>query len=232
MRIRNWQQFQHFKDRTPPWVKLYRDLLDDPDWNALDGHSAKVLTMLWLVASEDKTMQGQLPELNRLAFRLRMTPAEVSRALQNLSPWVELEQPDIEVISARYRLDAPETETETETEAPLPMAPACTLSPEASPRQARGKPEARPVERDKASSGGTRFPADMDLTEAWIEEAQRVRPDLSRETVRNIFEGFRDYWLSKPGKDGRKSDWLATWRNWIRREKPRAEEAKEKEDWI
>jgi hypothetical protein len=29
IRIKNWAQFQHFKDRKPPWVKLYRDLLDD-----------------------------------------------------------------------------------------------------------------------------------------------------------------------------------------------------------
>lgn len=27
---------------------------------------------------------------------------------------------------------------------------------------------------------------------------------------------FRDYWISKPGKDGTKLDWAATWRNWIR----------------
>lgn len=27
---------------------------------------------------------------------------------------------------------------------------------------------------------------------------------------------FCDYWLAKPGKDGRKLDWVATWRNWMR----------------
>lgn len=27
---------------------------------------------------------------------------------------------------------------------------------------------------------------------------------------------FRDYWISKPGKDGTKLDWPATWRNWVR----------------
>lgn len=30
---------------------------------------------------------------------------------------------------------------------------------------------------------------------------------------------FRDYWCSKAGKDGRKLDWQATWRNWCRRDK-------------
>ena len=28
---------------------------------------------------------------------------------------------------------------------------------------------------------------------------------------------FRDYWKAKPGKDGTKLDWDATWRNWVRR---------------
>ena len=39
------------------------------------------------------------------------------------------------------------------------------------------------------------------------------------------FDRFRDYWLAKAGRDGRKLDWLATWRNWMRtaedRQRPR-----------
>lgn len=30
--IKNWEQFQHYKDRDPPWVKLYRDLLTSESW--------------------------------------------------------------------------------------------------------------------------------------------------------------------------------------------------------
>jgi len=35
-------------------------------------------------------------------------------------------------------------------------------------------------------------------------------------------EKFRDYWRAKPGKDGRKLDWPATWRNWMRTAEDRA----------
>jgi DnaT DNA-binding domain len=28
---------------------------------------------------------------------------------------------------------------------------------------------------------------------------------------------FRDYWTAQPGQKGVKTDWLATWRNWLRR---------------
>jgi hypothetical protein len=114
MRIKNWSQFQHFKDRTPPWIKLYRWLLDDPDWNELDGKTAKILVMLWLLASEDKDKNGNLPCERKIAFRLRMTERELCKELQKLTHWLVLD--DIGAISDRYQSDAPETETETETE--------------------------------------------------------------------------------------------------------------------
>lgn len=36
-------------------------------------------------------------------------------------------------------------------------------------------------------------------------------------TVVAELEKFRDYWTSQPGEKGRKADWIATWRNWLRR---------------
>ena len=110
MQIRNWKKFQHFKDRKPPWVKLYRDILDDLDWHELDATASKVLIMCWLIASED---DGRLPPVKTLAFRLRMSEKQTNDCLNKLSHW--LEQDDISVISERYQSDSLETETETET---------------------------------------------------------------------------------------------------------------------
>lgn len=42
------------------------------------------------------------------------------------------------------------------------------------------------------------------------------RLKLTPEHLQNQFDSFRDYWSSKPGKDGVKLDWQATWRNWLR----------------
>lgn len=114
MKVKNWSDFQHFKDRTPPWIKLYRYLLDDPDWHELDGESAKTLVMIWLIASEDKDMDGNLPSMKALAFRLRMSELKLKQSLTKLSHW--LIQDDINVISDRYHVVIPETETETEAE--------------------------------------------------------------------------------------------------------------------
>ena len=111
MQIKNWKKFQHFKDRKPPWVKLYRDLLDDIEWFELDPKAAKVLTMLWLIASED---DGNIPTVKQLAFRLRMSEKETEVCISMLSHC--LIQDDNTTISTRYQDDAPETETETELE--------------------------------------------------------------------------------------------------------------------
>ena len=109
--IKNWKKFQHFRDRRPPWIKLYRELLDDLDWHELEPKAAKVLVMLWLIASEN---DGNLPEIKNLAFRLRMSEKDAMSCVDKLSHW--LDQDDISVISTRYQDDLPGTETETEIE--------------------------------------------------------------------------------------------------------------------
>ena len=107
LRIKGWEQFQHFKDRRPPWIKLYRDLLDDIQWHELPAQSAKILVMLWLIASEN---DGYLPDAKTLAFRLRCTEKVLNQTVSELSHWLNTE------ISQRYHGDPLEKETETETE--------------------------------------------------------------------------------------------------------------------
>jgi hypothetical protein len=104
-RIKNWAKYQHFKDRRPPWVKLYRDILDDLEWHQLEPRAAKVLVMLWLIASEN---DGNLPEAKELAFRLRTTERDVLDQISKLSHW--LIQDDITPISIGNQPDPLETE--------------------------------------------------------------------------------------------------------------------------
>jgi len=111
MKIKNWSKFQHFKDRKPPWVKLYRDVLDDMEWYELDPLASKVLVMCWLIASED---DGRLPNSKTLAFRLRMTEKQTIECLNKLSHW--LEQDDINEIAKQHQVDSLEKEIETKEE--------------------------------------------------------------------------------------------------------------------
>lgn len=66
------------------------------------------------------------------------------------------------------------------------------------------------------SPRGTALPKDWTLPDDWKTWAEKERPDVD---VVTVSESFRDFWIAKPGKDGRKADWQATWRNWVRNQR-------------
>lgn len=65
------------------------------------------------------------------------------------------------------------------------------------------------------SKRGTRIPEDFvpDIEAAMSE-------GLSRQEAERQARTFCDWWMAKPGKDGLKLDWPATWRVWYRRNLP------------
>jgi len=74
---------------------------------------------------------------------------------------------------------------------------------------------ARKLEKDKAKRG-SRLPKDWKLRRElgqWAVETLGLEPDF----IRSEAGKFKDYWIAKPGKDGCKLDWDATWRVWIRK---------------
>src|SRR5260370_40959398 len=50
LRPRQWATFQHYKGRRPPWIKLRRALLEQPQWHWLPDASKALAPMLWLLA--------------------------------------------------------------------------------------------------------------------------------------------------------------------------------------
>lgn len=203
LRVKGWKKFQHFKDRKPPWVKLYRDILDDMEWHELDGDSAKALISIWLIASEN---DGVLPEMKRLAFRLRMTEKACISICNNLSHW--LEQVDNEPISARYQDDPLETETERETEEETERED-IALSHDIKPSQKSPKPNVLKLK-------GTRWPSEAVVPDDWVCEGEAYREtsnlppiDLRAEALK-----FANYWAAKSGGSATKIDWKRTWLNW------------------
>ncbi|MDI6838012.1 MAG: hypothetical protein QMD99_20175 [Rhizobiaceae bacterium] len=65
-----------------------------------------------------------------------------------------------------------------------------------------------------AKKRASRLPESWSLPRAWGQWA--VSEGYSETVIRSEAEKFRDYWISKPGKEATKLDWFATWRNWIR----------------
>lgn len=120
---KKWADFQHYKDRCPPWIKLHRELLNNRDFMCLPLASKALAPLLWLLASESKTGEFDA-SIEELSFRLRLTTDEVSAGLKPL-------------IDKGFFLDAsnmlapclqdaiPETERETEErEAKASLSPA------------------------------------------------------------------------------------------------------------
>ncbi|AIC12627.1 YdaU family protein [Xylella fastidiosa] len=66
--------------------------------------------------------------------------------------------------------------------------------------------------KPKRSPHGSRLPDDWVPSEVDVLYATQQGVDGRYEA-----EKFRDYWRSVAGAKGRKQDWEATWRNWIRR---------------
>ncbi|MFA5898048.1 MAG: hypothetical protein WC829_02925 [Hyphomicrobium sp.] len=61
-----------------------------------------------------------------------------------------------------------------------------------------------------------RLPDGWQLPKAWGEWALAEYTHWTPEIVRLEGQKFGDHWRTKSGKEGRKADWPATWRNWCR----------------
>ena len=69
LHVKNWEQYQHYKNRNPPWIKLHTKILNDRDFTSLSCDSRGLLMQLWILASEN---EGNVPhDLDELQFRLR-----------------------------------------------------------------------------------------------------------------------------------------------------------------
>ena len=89
MRVRNWDKFQPtMKDRNVIWIKIYRQILEDDEWHNLSSDSKATLLELLLLASENN---GQLPEVHKIAFRLRKTEDFINEQIGLLSHWLQLD---------------------------------------------------------------------------------------------------------------------------------------------
>ena len=114
--IKNWAEFQHYKDRSPPWLKIHRGLLDDYEFQSLPIASKALAPMLWLIASEADKGVFRV-DIEFLAFRLRWPNDQVEEGLKPLisKGFVVLDSSPLAECSQTACLEG-ETEGETEGE--------------------------------------------------------------------------------------------------------------------
>ena len=85
---------------------------------------------------------------------------------------------------------------------------------------AKGKqpePEPEPLKKEPKGSQkrASRLPEDWVLPKDWGDWA--VSNGLPPDVVRFEAAQFKDYWISKAGRDALKADWRRTWQTWARR---------------
>jgi hypothetical protein len=198
---KNWGDFQHYKDRDPPWIKLHKKLLDDYEFQSLPVASRALAPMLWLLASEHK--DGVIDAENRkLCFRLRMKPAEMEDAIRPLiaAGFFELLHDASSVLAQRKRDAMPEAEAETQEKAEV-EAEAVADAP--------GQNKSR-RERKVQSSLPDDCPTEADRNAAARHWRDRGRGDLCA-SLGDQVEAFRAHHIAH-GK--RMADWGAAWRTW------------------
>lgn len=67
----------------------------------------------------------------------------------------------------------------------------------------------------KPARRASHLPEDWVIPPDWL--AWAVSEGMQEGGAAREADRFRDYWIAKGGADGRKADWFATWRNWVRR---------------
>jgi len=146
---KNWNIFQHYRDRCPPWIKLHREILNDKQFMCLPLASKAIAPLLWLLASESKNGEFDA-SIDELSFRLRITSKEVEEGIKPL-------------INNGFFIDASTM-----------LAPCLQLA--TTEREAEREGERK---KETKQSRGTRLPADWILTQDNIEFCNKTRPDLN-----------------------------------------------------
>jgi hypothetical protein len=203
---KNWRDFQHYKDRNPPWIRLHKSLLDNYDFQCLPVASRALAPMLWLLASD--SIDGKIDATpKRLAFRLRISERESIDALKPLidNGFFIMEQDASNMLAECLRDAVPETETETlqRTET------------EKKPRKARRQPDGCLSVDDLIAEG-----VDHQVAKDWFQvrkdkgaktltqtawdgvKAEAIKAGLSpgeavKESAERSWQGFKASWLAQ-----------------------------------
>lgn len=178
LRVKNWSQYQHYKDRAPPWIKLHFKLLHSRDWVSASDSDRVLAIASMLIASQDDAGDGSFeadPDyFQRVAYLSKRPDFNNLIRLGFLESASKTEQKQANVST--------ETETETETETTLSGKPD---SPPPEKRENQN-PEAREILGFLNAKTGKAFrpvSANLDLITARLKEGyseQDIRQVIAR----------------------------------------------------
>jgi len=213
------------------WFRMYAEFASDPKVQMLSEAMQRRLVMLFCMRCSDVTVTLSDDEI---AFQMRISGEELAETKALFirkgfidSAWQiinwEKRQFASDTSAARTRAYRDRKRDKGVTSQPSQGdALEQNRTDTEQKREEQGAAASEPETGNPASSAstGSRSPTGSRLAADWqLDDVQRAWtaqncPGLN---IAVEVEKFRDYWLAKPGKDGRKTDWPATWRNWARR---------------
>jgi len=109
--VKNFEQFQHYKDRSPPWIRLYNSLLDDYEFARLPDASKAHLLAIWLLASRYDNKIPHDPEW--IARRINAT-SKVDLDILEKAGFIVVEQDCSKTLAERKQVAIPEERRDRE----------------------------------------------------------------------------------------------------------------------
>jgi hypothetical protein len=84
--VPNWERFQHYSDRDPTWIKLYLELRDKDEWEALNYTERGLLVSIWM---EFAAQRGQV-SCRRLGQKTGQTTRSEHLASLNHAGFIQI----------------------------------------------------------------------------------------------------------------------------------------------
>jgi len=188
LRVRNWERFQHYHKRNPPWIRLYNEILDNYEFSRLQDASKWHAVGIWLLASR---FDNRIPDDPKwIATRINATTVVDLDSLISAG-FLESYDDASNTLAPRKQSATLEGEGETERET-------STAAPEKKKRKKRAPVVAgRPVP----------LPESWEPNEGHRELAKEEGVSLVRET--QVFKAHA-------AANGRTMvDWDAAFRSWL-----------------
>ena len=111
-KVKNFDKYQHYKNRKPPWIKLYNDILDDYEFACLQDDSKMHLIAIFLLASRYHNKIRS--DSSWIAKRINAKNKVDLDVLEEAGFIIYLD--DSIMLASRKQSAIPETETEKEKE--------------------------------------------------------------------------------------------------------------------
>ena len=116
IKIRNWDKWQTYrKDRgQPPWIKVHRCVMRDPEWVLTDAERGQLVAM-WLLAADRNGVIPASPKIiQKLCFMEK--PPNINKFAELGFIEIERHQCDVNMASGGSQSDQPKAETEKKRE--------------------------------------------------------------------------------------------------------------------